>query len=96
VRFLPRAFDDADVCHDVAGSGLLSHVVALLETSPSQVEVQTGLRIIDRLLRCPKPTERCACMHACMWVSRVMSISGQSFSGCICKALPRPVQKALE
>ena len=55
-RALPGVFDDENVCNDIANSGVVSHIIALVETSSSTLELATGLRIMDQLTRHLKGT----------------------------------------
>ena len=50
----PQAFDQEDVCLSIASSGVVSHLVALVDTAPSPLELATALRIIFRLVTRPK------------------------------------------
>ena len=47
---LPDAFDDLEACESVArAGGVVAHLVALVDTCPSNLELSTALRIIRKL-----------------------------------------------
>ena len=48
---LPTAFKDPAMCAMVANTGVVSHLVALVETSVSNLEMSTALHIIANLLQ---------------------------------------------
>ncbi len=52
---LPSLFDDEAACNEAAASGVMSHVIALLETTADTIELETGLKIIDKLTAWQKP-----------------------------------------
>ncbi len=58
---LPPVFDSEGVCTDAAR--VAAHVIALIETSPSDLELATGLRIVDRMTTWPKAALRCCLLH---------------------------------
>lgn len=52
-RCLPGLFEQEAACVACANSGVIGHVVALIDLCPSQLELRTSLAIMDRITRWP-------------------------------------------
>jgi len=55
---LPRAFDTEGVCLQVCQAGVVSHVIALVDTAPSDLELQTALDVLTKIIQWPSAIPR--------------------------------------